>query len=220
MKILDIPRSGSYAGVTSSHNRAGQYVRNRRAPVQPVGTGRRAFIRQAFGAASTAWAGLTAPQQAAWTSYAAAHPITDSLGQAVTLTGQQMYVSITTQLRNVGAAPTVPPPVSAVVFSAGAPTFTAVSAGAITFTPTGLGGATDFLLLAFSAPQSGGVLFCKTFWQSSHGAGNSVVAVVATTSYQAQFGIPGVGTRIFYKATPVNQYGVTGTPVIGFATVT
>lgn len=220
MKILDIPRSGSYAGVTSSHNRAGQYVRNRRSPVQPVGTGRRAFIRQAFGAASTAWAGLTGPQQAAWAAYAAAHPITDSLGQSITLTGQQSYVGITVQLRNVGSTPTVPPPVSSVVFSAGAPTFTAVSAGAITFTPTGLGGATDFLLVAFSAPLSSGVSFNKTFWQEGHVAGNSIAADVVTTAYQAQFGVPPVGTRIFYRATPVNQYGVTGTPVIAFATVT
>jgi hypothetical protein len=131
-----------------------------------------------------------------------------------------MYVAITTQLRNCGQSPTTAPPVSSTVFSAGAPTFTAVSAGAITFTPTGLGASTDFLLIAFSAPQSSGVLFCKTFWQDTHVAGNSVVAVVATTSYQAQFGVPPVGTRIFYRATPVNQYGVTGTPVIGFATVT
>ena len=69
MKILDIPRSGSYAGITSSRNRFGQYVRNRRAPVQPIGTGRRAFIRSAFGNASTSWAGLTAEEQEAWIQF-------------------------------------------------------------------------------------------------------------------------------------------------------
>jgi hypothetical protein len=220
MKFLGAPSSGSIAGTTSSHNRAGQYTRNRRAPVQPVGTGRRAFIRQAFGAAASAWASLSAINQAAWVSYAAGHPITDALGQSITLTGQQMFVSIATQLQNCGAALPTVPPVTASVFAAGSPTFTVVSAGAITFTPTGLGASGDFLLIAFSAPVSGGVLFQKTFWQYSHVAGNSTTPVVATAGYHAQFGTPAVGQRVFFKATPVNQYGATGTPVIGFATAT
>lgn len=219
MKFLGVPSSGSIAGTTSSHNRAGQYTRNRRAPVQPVGNGRRAFIRQAFGAASTAWSSLAAATQAAFTSYAAGHPITDALGQSVTLTGHQMFVALQTSLNNCGIVTVAAVPASSSVFSAGAPTFTAVHAGAITFTPTGLGGAADFLLLAFSAPVSGGVSFMKTFCQLLHVAGNAVAASVVTTAYNAQFGSPVAGQRIFYRATPVNQYGVVGTPVIGFASV-
>lgn len=218
MKFLGVPSSGSIAGTTSSHNRAGQYTRNRRAPVQPVGTGRRAFIRQAFGAASSAWAALTVTQQAAFTSYAAAHPITDALGQSITLTGQQMFVAIATQLLNCGQALPTTAPATAAVFNAGLPTFTAVHSGAITLTPTGLGGATDFLLYAFASPVSGGVSFVKTFWQAGHVAGNSVTPIVATTVYTTQFGAIQAGQRIFVKVTPVNQYGVTGTPAILFAT--
>ena len=220
MKFLGPPSSGSLAGTTSSHNRAGQYTRNRRAPVQPVGTGRRAFIRTSFGAASSAWAALTAINQAGWTSFASAHPITDALGQAITLTGQQMFVSVGTQLLNCGSALPTTPPVSGTVYSVGAPTFTVVSAGAITLTPLGLGSASDFFLYAFSAPVSGGVSFMKTFWQAGHVAGNSTTAIVATTAYHAQFGTPAVGQRVFCKVTPVNQYGVTGTPNIFFATAT
>jgi hypothetical protein len=188
--------------------------------VQPVGTGRRGFIKTSFGACSTAWAALTAIVQASWDSFAAAHPITDALGQSITLTGHQMYVSVNTQRLNCGLAQSSSIPVSAAVFSAGAPTFTVVGAGAITFTPTGLGAAGDFLLISFSPIKSGGVQFCKTFWQDTHVAGNSVVAVVATTAYNAQFGVPITGQRVFVKATPVNQYGVTGVPYIGFATAT
>jgi hypothetical protein len=220
MKYLGVPQSGSLAGQTFSHNRAGQYARNRRTPVNPVGTGRRAAIRTAFGAAAKGYAGLSAAQQAAWTSYAASFPITDALGQTITLTGQQMYVSINTQLLNVGAAQTSAPPVSNVVASAGVPTLTAVHAGAITLTPTGMGAMGDYQLYAFSAPQSSGVSSMKTFWQAGHVAGNSVAAIVATTAYTAQFGAVTAGQRIFFKVTPVNQYGVTGVPYISFATVT
>lgn len=214
MKFLGVPSSGSIAGTTSSHNRAGQYTRNRRAPVQPVGTGRRAFVRAAFSASSKAWQALTAINQAAWVSYAASHPITDALGQSITLTGHQMFVSIATQLQNCGSVLPTVPPASAAVFSAGVPTFTAVHAAAITVTPTGLGGATDFLLVAFSAPVSAGVSFMKTFWQATHLAGNATTAYVATTAYEAQFGAPVTGQKLFLRATPVNQYGVAGTPSI------
>ena len=96
MKILTAPSSGSIAGTTYSHNRAGQYTRNRRSPVQPVGTGRRGVIRAAFGAASSAWGALTPIVQANWTAYANGHPYTDSLGQSIKLTGHQMYVAVNT----------------------------------------------------------------------------------------------------------------------------
>lgn len=220
MKYLGNPQSGSQAGTTASHNRAGQYLRSRRAPVQPVGTGRRAAIRTAFAAAARFYASLTGAQQAAWTAYAALYPVTDALGQSITLTGQQMCVSINTQLLNCGGATTAAPPVSNAVASAGVPTLTAVHAGAITLTPTGLGTLNDFQLIAFSAPQSSGISFCKTFWQATHVAGNSVAAYVATTAYTTQFGAIVAGQRIFFKVTPVNQYGVTGQPYISYATVT
>jgi hypothetical protein len=220
MKFLGAPSSGSIAGTTSSHNRAGQYTRNRRAPTQPVGTGRRAAIRTAFGSSAKGYAGLTGAQQAAWSAYAAMYPITDALGQSITLTGQQMYIAINVQLLNCGQAQNALPPISNVVASAGVPTLTVVHAGAITLTPAGLGGASDFQLIAFSAPQSSGTSFCKTFWQATHVAGNSVTAYVATTVYNAQFGTTAVGNRVFFKVTPVNQYGVTGTPYISYATAT
>ena len=220
MKYLGAPQSGSQANTTASHNRAGQYYRNRRSPVQPVGSGRRAFIRTSFGAASSAWASLSVVNQAGWTSYAASHPITDSLGQSITLTGQQMFVACATQLLNCGSTIPSAPPGSGTVYSVGTPTFTVVSAGAITLTPGGLGAASDFFLYAFSAPVSGGVSFMKTFWQAGHVAGNSTTAIVATTAYHNQFGTPAVGQRVFCKVTPVNQYGVTGTPNIFFAAAT
>jgi hypothetical protein len=220
MKYLGNPQSGSLAGTTASHNRAGQYLRNRRTPVNPVGTGRRGAIRAWFGAAAKAYAALTSTQQAAWASYAASYPITDALGQSITLTGQQMYVAINTQLQNVGAAMVTSTPASNATAATGTPTLTAVHSGAITLTPTGLGVSTDYMLYAFSAPQTSGTSFCKTFWQAGHVAANSSAAIVATTAYTAQFGPVQAGQRIFFKVTPVNQYGVTGTPYIAYATVT
>ena len=219
MKFLGPPSSGSIAGTTSSHNRAGQYTRNRRSPVQPVGTGRRAFIRASFGAASTAWAALTSANQAAWIAYAASHPITDALGQSITLTGHQMFVAVATQLQNVGQALPTVPPASAATTAPVASVFTVTHLGVITITLSGTGAAGDFILIAFSAPQSAGVTFNKTFWQQTHVAANSVGGATYGPAYVAQFGTIPVGTKVFLKLTPVNQYGVTGTPVIMTAVV-
>ena len=218
-KILQPPTSGSIGGITHSHNRGGQYLRSRRVPVNSAGNGRKGVIRAAFGAASSAWSALTAMVQASWTSFAAQHPYVDSLGQSVILTGHQMYVAVNSQLINCGKAQSSVIPVSTSVFAAGFTAFTAEHAGAISITPTGAGAATDFLLISASAPQSGGVGSCKTFCQIMSVAGNVVAATAITTQYKAQFGDIVAGTRIFYKLTPVNQYGIAGAPNIGFITV-
>jgi hypothetical protein len=187
--------------------------------VQPVGTGRRAFIRSSFGAASTAWASLSAANQAAWISFAAGHPVTDRLGQSITLTGQQMFVAVGTQLLNCGQALPTSPPVSTTTAAPVVTVFTVTHLGVITITMTASGGATDFILIAFSAPVSAGVTFQKTFWQQTHVAGNSLGGATFGTAYVAQFGTIPAGTKVFLKLTPVNQYGFTGTPLIMSAVV-
>lgn len=219
MKFLGPPSSGSIAGTTSSHNRAGQYTRNRRSPVQPVGTGRRAFVRAAFGASSSAWSALSAAAQASWNNFAASHPVTDALGQAVTLTGHQMFVGVATNLQNCGQAIPTVVPVSTATVAPAFSVFTVTHLGVITLTLTPSGGASDFVLIAFSAPQSAGVTFCKTFWQQLHVPGNSVGAATYGTAYVVQFGTIPAGTKVFLRLTPVNQYGFSGTPLIASAVV-
>ena len=220
MKILDVPQSGSLAGQTSSHNRAGQYRRSRRAPVQPTGTGRRGFIRAAFGAASSGWSGLTDPVRLAWGAFAVGFPVTDALGQSVTLTGHQMYVGVATALANVGGTPPAAPPVSTATISPVVVVSTMTHAGVGTLTLAAGGLSTDFVLIAFSKPMGAGRSFVGTYWQQTHIAANVVTATLFGPGYVAQFGAPTVGQKIGYKLTPVNQYGVTGTPVKGLIVVT
>lgn len=85
--------SGSIGGTTFSHNRYGMYTRARRVPVNP-NTSLQVAARQALADATQAWRDvLTAGQRAAWESYALASPVTNRLGQAITLTGQAAYVA-------------------------------------------------------------------------------------------------------------------------------
>jgi len=223
MKILDIPRSGSYAGVVSSHNRAGQYVRNRRAPVQPIGTGRRANVRAAFAAAASGYGGLTNAQQDAWTAFANMHPVTDSLGQSIILTGQQMYVRVTASLANVLVAASPTPPTDLVLpdLSGAVVTFNhATNMQVSGFT----GPAGSFVAIAVSQPVSPGRRFWKTFWQPFGANGFSDGAaspyILNIVDYTPQFGVPPVGSRVFVRLTPMSTEGWNGPAAIISAIVT
>lgn len=219
MKILDIPRSGSIAGTTSSHNRAGQYVRNRRTPTNNP-TARRTAVRSAFASASSAYSALTPTQQASWVAAADAHPITDALGQSIKLSGHQLYVAINTALLNANSVSTsTPPPDFSVYSQTGAEALFSLATG-LTITLSGLGSASDFALVALSKPLPGGRSFNKTFTQVIVDAGNATTQNFTTAVYSAQFGTPVIGQKVFVKVTPVNQYGVTGVPVIFAAVVT
>jgi hypothetical protein len=215
MKYLGPPQSGSQAGTTASHNRAGQYFRNRRSPVQPVGTGRRAFIRSAFGSGSSAWAGLTDSDRASWSSFADSHPVTDSLGQSIKLTGQQMFVGVFTQDVNVGGItpPDVPSTTSVFTPAITAFTFVHTTTPALTLTLDGGGAADAYALIAFSRPVGAGVSFMKTYWQCKVVAGDDSSVTGLLALYEAQFGLPPVGSRVFVKVTPVNADFWTGTPI-------
>lgn len=220
MKYLGNPQSGSLANQTASHNRAGQYLRNRRTPVNVVGTGRRAFIRSAFAAASSAWGALTAVQQNAWIAYANEYPVTDALGQSITLTGHQAFVGIYTQCVNCGLAlPTLPPATNAVytpTILTFPPNETTTPAFTITFTA---GPAGSILLEAFSQQYGAGVNFNGTWWQLVASVATNV-STNALAGYTAHFGTLQTGKKIFGKFTPVNASGVTGIPVIVQAIIT
>lgn len=217
MKFLGNPSSGSIAGTTYSHNRVGQYVRNRRAPVQPVGSGRRGFIRAAFSAASTAWAALTSLQREAWNGFATEHPVHDSLGQSFVLTGHQMFVAVGTNLQNVGQGlPTVPPASTALPDVASATLECDVTDGISIDSYSG--SADDFIAVGLSRQISPGRSFNKTFWQPAAGEGYEAAGtqpkIIATAIYAAEFGTPVAGMKLMVRITPVNQYGFAGAPVI------
>jgi hypothetical protein len=110
MKILDVPQSGSNAGTTSSRNRFGQYRRTRATPTNPRST----FQTSARSALATAtgagWSALSDATRNAWMTFANAHPVVDSLGSTVTLSGHQMYVGVAARCTAAGLnVPLIPP---------------------------------------------------------------------------------------------------------------
>lgn len=127
----------------------------------------------------------------------------------------QIFVAINTQLLNCGQPINPVVPLSTTVFAAGAFALVAdPGTSAVSIQPAGVGAAADFLLVAFSPLVSGGRNFVKTFWQVAVLPGNVAALTNYFAAYCAQFGTLSAGSKIFCKITPVNQYGVTGVPVI------
>lgn len=89
--ILD-KASGSVGGGTFSHNRYGQYIRQRSTPVNPSSQ-RQQDIRSIFAALAVLWSStLTQAQRDAWILYGNTVEMINSVGDTIHLTGYSHYL--------------------------------------------------------------------------------------------------------------------------------
>ena len=182
--------SGSMGNMTASHNRGGYYLRMRVIPtkvVSPYTT----EIRNIMAACSQAWGGLTAEAQAAWSTWASTHPVTDALGQKQVLFGAQAYTQLNARILLAGDAviglpPIDSPPAPLTAFSA-AP---ADGAGTcvLTFLPTPLA-ATERLWLKMALVDNPGVNYFQNLMKTVYiGALETASLVDAEAELQLRFG--------------------------------
>lgn len=196
MKMLDIPQSGSVAGVTSSRNRFGQYRRTRATPVNPNSSAQGA-VRARLSANAAAWRDLTDLQRAGWESLGAMMVRTDALGQSYSLTGFQAYCSVNNN--NVAAGNAVvsaaPAMLTPSAFETLTPTITAATFSvAYTLTPLGAGQRA----FVFASPQrSAGRSFEGDLRLIHVSAAAAASPANVFSGYTARFGTPVVGNRIF-----------------------
>jgi hypothetical protein len=217
VKFIGPPSSGSIAATVFSRNRGGQYTRARSHPSQPAGSGRPATVRANLTTASQTWATISAPQQRAWDVYAKAHPVTDSLGQLITLTGQMAFIRNACNRLNMGALLSTTPPSDSRVFRALPFGFTVTGGGSILVTPAGNGGLTDNLLISMGKPTTTGRRAWFAWEQIVVQPGNSNALYDATGNYTIFFPSPVSGQRIFCRVIPVSQFGVRGLSLQQFA---
>lgn len=209
MKILDVPRSGSYGGVTSSRNRFGQYVRNRSTPVNPASTFQVA-VRARMATNAVAWRSLTSLQRTGWNDLALQISRNDPLGQSYTFNGFMAYCSVNNNRLAAGDAVLADAPLYDVpgVLASITPTLTSASFS-LAYTATPLPASTR--LFWYAGPQ-------RTAGRSFEGDMRliSVTAAAAASptnllaAYQGRFGTPITGNRIFvagatYKAGFLSQ---------------
>lgn len=196
VKILDVPRSGSYQGITSSRNRNGQYVRTRATPVNPNST-QQGVVRARMSANAAAWRALTGAQRAGWTDLGLSMNRTDSLGQNYNLTGFQAYCSVNNN--NVAAGNAVVADAIALVTPPALLTATitlTAAAFSIAYTATPLAAGTR--LFTFASPQrSAGRTFESDLRLLAVSAAAAASPANVYAAYVAKFGVPIVGNRIF-----------------------
>ena len=165
MKLLTVPSSGSIAGTTYSHNRFGQYTRNRVTPSNSAGSGRRATVRGFLATSAAAWATLSDQQRGAWSGYAASRPRTDRLGSRQVLSGFAAYQSINCERLNVGLSLATLPPASDDVWRVKLTAFSIHRATGALITSWTAGPSGSYLCRAFSPPRSAGASYNSRFWQ-------------------------------------------------------
>lgn len=196
MKILDVPQSGSVAGVTSSRNRFGQYRRTRATPVNPSSVAQ-GTVRNRLAVNAAAWRDLTAVQQAGWESLGALMTRTDSLGQTYTLTGFQAYCSVNNA--NLAAGNSVVSAAPALITPSGLLTATitlTAAAFSIAYTATPL--SAGVRLFSFCSPQrSAGRNFEGDYRLIAVSAAAAASPADIFTAYSARCGTPVVGNKVF-----------------------
>jgi hypothetical protein len=196
--------SGSFASLTFSHNRGGQYVRQRAVPVNP-GTVEQQANRNSIAELTSRWQEvLTQAQRDAWTTYSDNVPIRDSLGEPRAVGGLPMYCRsnvprLQTGLPRVDDAPTI--------FDLGA--FTTPSIDSVT-PPTGLDIAFDntddwaneddsAMIILASRPQSPAINFFKGPYRlSGFIAGNAITPPTSPATLVLPFPVA-TGTQLFIQ---------------------
>jgi len=158
--------SGSIGGTTFSHNRGGAYIRRRAIPVNQQSDAQM-VVRSAVSSMSMAWSELTLAQRLSWQTWAQSHPITNALGNQVTLSGHQAFVKLNTRLVVAAQTPISDPPLdvpplalSSLVFSPDI----GLAGFDLTFTPTPFDDETIIIVDA-AVVDSVGITNVNSLWK-------------------------------------------------------
>lgn len=218
MKILDVPQSGSVAGVTSSRNRFGQYRRTRAQPVNPASSFQQT-VRSRMQQNADGWKALTATQREGWGALGAQYVRYDAVGQAYDLTGFLAYCSVNNNKLQAGDAVVADAPLYALPapITSVTPTITSASNSvAWTVTPLAAG---ERIFIWQSPMRSAGRAFENDFRLIAVSAAAAASPSNVLAAYQARFGTPVTGARIF---TSVQRYlnGFLSVPILTSTVVT
>lgn len=204
------PTSGSIGLQVYVPGRNGQVVRIRAIPANPQ-TAEQVDVRALLSTEAKAWRALTEVQRASWKAAAMNFNSKSRLGQSGPLTGEQLFVKVNCNLRQVGEPPVIEPPVS--------PTFDANVVQSLTITNTtgtiaiklAASGTSDaFNLIAATPPLSQGR--GRPYGLNQLGELPEVQTgyAVITTLYVAKFGVPAVGKKIFVRSHQMSDGYVDG----------
>ncbi len=205
MKILDVPQSGSIAGQTSSRNRFGQYRRTRAVPVNP-NTLAQQNARGVLSGLSATWKTISEAAKDAWTAWAAEHPVLDSLGQSVVLTGHQAYIKINSALTQAGLDNITTVPTSAGIDTPSATVVVGTAAALSVTIDQEFDPST--LVVETSPPRSKGVTFNADYRITTVNLAPALDdPILSAASLTARWGLLAAGQRFFVRMWAITPTG-------------
>jgi hypothetical protein len=222
-------------GTVFSKSKFGSYIRKKVSPVQPRTQAQRS-VRANFTANAKAWSGtLTAPQRQTFTNLAATLTKKDRFGNAQTLTGAQLYNSISRNLHTIGLPPLTTAPASMAVSDLGGLTLAEIPTPASPATPPGITGETtntpaagEYLVWVAAAPQPAGRAFIgkgkyRVILISAPTGSPPAISqpVDVTAAYETKFGATKAGQVIHVMVYNIESTnGAKGTPYPSSITLT
>jgi hypothetical protein len=207
MKILDIPQCGKLGLQVAQGGRYGQIRRTYVVPANPQ-TPAQMSVRSVFATNAQRWDTLTQSQRLSWINAAAARQTRTHGGTSGPMTGLQFYQQINANLLLAGQDAVDTPPASAPL-PAVAPVGLVITntGGAIAIKLTCPTSPGENTYIAASAPQKQGTQVCSNFRVLGACPVPAQGSSTITTLYEAKFGAPAVGTKLFVEAwTMVDGY--------------
>ena len=201
-------------GHVLSKNRYGPYIRTKVTPVNPQ-TDAQQTVRNRLATNSQAWRGLTEAERQSWIDGSANFPFTDIFGNTKTLSGQALYVSLNNNLALTGNSPNASCPSPEAIPAIESIALTAAAGTPAVSLAYSIPDATsDFQLIVFATPNvTPGKSFVKNLFRyTAQVSSDTASPLVLTTAWQALFGAPVEGDKIFVRAflidTNTGQAGI------------
>lgn len=215
--------SGALGNDVFSHNRHGAYVRRRVIPTKVVST-YTTEVQNVLAVCARAWGDLSVGNQAAWQTWANAHPITDRLGQKQKLFGAGAYTQLNSRILLAGDTAISVPPVAAAPSALTAFSIVATVAGPTfvpTFLPTPLA-ATERIWVTAALLVNPGVNYFKNLMKNIFkGALTSASLADMATEMELRHGTMATDNRIIAIANVYESTtGLLSGPLLATCTVT
>lgn len=204
---LVVDGRGKIGGHVASKNRAGAYLRTKVTPVNP-NTSSQAASRQRLTTISQAWRGLTADERASWNGAVVSYSKTDIFGDIKSPTGFNLYQRLNNNLSlisvsNLDSAPVVSPVSTTRI---GALTIDVGAGDASTIATAGAVPAGTSMIVRATPSLSPGVNFVQSEYRIIEiFAAGSASPHDIQSSYEAKFGAPAAGQKVFVEIFFINQ---------------
>lgn len=211
--------SGSVASLTFSHNRGGQYIRQRSVPTDP-GSAFQVAVRNFTAQLAARWVNeLTESQRAAWDTYAENVLLPDTLGEPRNPGGLAMYNRSNVPRLQAGLARIDDAPTIFNLADLTTPTVDSITAASdeadITFEPLDpwaneTGGA---LLIFASRPQNPSINFFKGPYRFAHAVlGDDTTPPTSPATVSLPFPVA-IGNRVFFQVRATTADGRLSAPI-------